>query len=69
MLDKIALQALNSMIEAFYEQYKVTDMLVTWSHRTMQEQQDLYNLYVADYPGYTDAQIEQLLKSQVDTAG
>ena len=69
MLDKVALQALNSMIEAFYEQYKVTDMLVTWGHRTMEEQQDLYNLYVADYPGYTDAQIKQLLKSQVDTAG
>ena len=69
MLDRVALQALNSMIEAFYEQYKVTDMLVTWGHRTMEEQQDLYNLFVADYPGYTDAQIEQLLKSQVDVAG
>ena len=68
-LDKTALQALNDMINAFYEQYKTTDMLVTWAHRTFEEQQDLYDLYVADYPGYSDAQIKQLLKSQVDTAG
>ena len=68
-LDSTALQSLNNMIKAFYEQYKTTDMLVTWAHRTLPEQQDLYNLYVADYPGYSDAQIKQLLRSQVDTPG
>lgn len=69
ILDRFALEGLNHMIEAFYAEYKNTDMLVTWAHRTMAEQQDLYNLYVADYPGYTDAQIKQLLTSQVDTPG
>ena len=69
MLDKTALESLNNMISDFYEQYKITDMLVTWAHRTYEEQQNQYNLYVADYPGYTDAQIKQLLKTQVDTAG
>jgi D-alanyl-D-alanine carboxypeptidase len=69
ILDRFALESLNRMMEAFYAEYKVTDMLVTWAHRTMAEQQDLYNLYVADYPGYTEAQIKQLLTSQVDTPG
>ena len=69
ILDRFALEGLNHMMEAFYNEYKNTDMLVTWAHRTMTEQQDLYNLYVADYPGYTDAQIKQLLTSQVDTPG
>lgn len=69
VLDRFALEALNHMIEAFYNEYKNTDMLVTWAHRTMAEQQDLYNLYVADYPGYSDTQIKQLLTSQVDTPG
>ena len=69
VLDRFALENLNHMIEAFYQEYKNTDMLVTWAHRTMAEQQDLYDLYVADYPGYTDAQIKQLLTSQVDTPG
>ena len=69
VLDRLALEALNRMMEAFYNEYKVTDMLVTWAHRTLAEQQDLYNLYVADYPGYSDAQIKQLLTSQVDTPG
>lgn len=69
MLDRLALEALNGMLEAFYNEYKVTDMLVTWAYRSYSEQQDLYNLYVADYPGYSDAQIKQLLMSQVDTPG
>lgn len=68
-LDATALEALNRMLSAFYEQYKITDMLVTWGYRSLTDQQDLYNLYVADYPGYSDAQIKQILLSQVDTAG
>lgn len=69
ILDRFALESLNKMMEAFYAEYKNSDMLVTWAHRTMKEQEDLYALYVADYPGYTDAQIKQLLTSQVDTPG
>ena len=69
ILDRFALENLNKMMEAFYAEYKISDMLVTWAHRTMKEQEDLYALYVADYPGYTDAQIKQLLTSQVDTPG
>ena len=69
MLDRLALEALNGMMEAFYEEYKVADMLVTWAYRSMQDQQELYKLYVDDYPGYSDAQIKQLLVSQVDTPG
>ncbi len=69
VLDRLALEALNAMMEDFYAEYKVGDLLVTWSHRTLQEQQDLYDLYVADYPGYSNAQIKELLKTQVDTAG
>ena len=38
VLDRFALEALNHMIEAFYNEYKNTDMLVTWAHRTMAEQ-------------------------------
>lgn len=69
VLDRLALEALNGMMEDFYQEYKIADMLVTWAHRTLKEQQDLYDLYVADYPGYSDAQIKQLLTSQVDTPG
>lgn len=68
-LDRFALENLNKMMEAFYAEFKIADMLVTWAHRTMKEQEDLYALYVADYPGYTDAQIKQLLTAQVDTPG
>lgn len=68
-LDRTALDALNTMLVAFYEEYKITDMLVTWAYRSLADQQSLYDLYVADYPGYSDAQIKQQLRSEVDTPG
>ena len=68
-LDRTALDALNHMLEAFYNEYKVTDLLVTWAYRSLKDQEDLYALYVKDYPGYSDAQIKQLLLDQVDTPG
>lgn len=68
-LDKTALDALSKMMEAFVAEYQCTDILVTWAYRSYEDQKNLYDLYVADYPGYSDAQIKQLLMSQVDTPG
>lgn len=68
-LDRTALELLNQMLEDFMVEYQCPDMLVTWAYRSYEDQQDLYEQYVADYPGYSNAQIKQLLLTQVDAPG
>ena len=68
-LDRTALEALSAMAQDFYAEYQTGDLLVTWGYRSYEDQKTLYDLYVKDYPGYSDAQIKQLLLTQVDTPG
>lgn len=68
-LDRVAFEALCAMAADFYDEYQTGDLLVTWGYRSLKDQQDLYQLYVQDYPGYSDSQIKQQLLTQVDTPG